>query len=104
MLSSRSMGYHWASNPMIDLEMVFDVTETTGSIYEIDAIARYSASFPLSSIHAELLDRNVGARSELLINGVRAGVNLDASLGTAIKINMDVPEEYRDLRKSLWNP
>jgi len=80
----------------IDLEMVFDVTETTGSISEIDAVARYSASFPLSSIHAELLDRNVGARSELLINGVPTRVNLDASLGTAIKINMDVPEEYRD--------
>ena len=82
----------------IDLEMVFDVTETTGSISEIDAIARYSASFPLSSIHAELLDRNVGARSELLINGVPSRVNLDASLGTAIKINMDVPEDYRDFK------
>ena len=30
----------------IDLEMVFDVTETTGSISEIDAIARYAASSP----------------------------------------------------------
>ena len=80
----------------IDLEMVFDVTETTGSISEIDAVARYAASFSLSSIHAELLDRNVGAKSELLINGVPSRVNLDASLGTAIKINMDVPEEYRD--------
>jgi hypothetical protein len=80
----------------IDLEMVFDVTETTGSISEIDAVARYAASFPLSSIHAELLDRNVGARSEILINGVPSRVNLDASLGTAIKINMDVPTPYQD--------
>ena len=80
----------------IDLEMVFDVTETTGSISEIDAVARYAASFPLSSIHAELLDRNVGARSEILISGVPSRVNLDASLGTAIKINMDVPTPYQD--------
>jgi len=80
----------------IDLEMVFDVTETTGSISEIDAVARYAASFPLSSIHAELLDRNVGARSEILINDVPSRVNLDASLGTAISINMDVPTQYQD--------
>ena len=80
----------------IDLEMVFDVTETTGSISEIETVARYSASFPLSSIHAELLDRNVGARSEILINGVPSRVNLDASLGTAIMINMDVPTLYQD--------
>ena len=40
----------------------------------------------------------MGARSELLINGVSSRVNLDASLGTAIKINMDVPEEYRDFK------
>jgi hypothetical protein len=80
----------------IELEMVIDVTETTGSISEIDTVARYAASFPLSSIHAELLDRNVGARSEILINGVPSRVNLDASLGTAIRINMDVPTEYQD--------
>ena len=80
----------------IDLEMVFDVTETTGSISEIDTVARYAASFPLASIHAELLDRNVGARSEILINGVPSRVNLDASLGTAIRINMDVPTPYQD--------
>ena len=80
----------------INLEMVFDVTETTGSISEIDTVARYAASFPLASIHAELLDRNVGARSEILINGVPSRVNLDASLGTAIRINMDVPTPYQD--------
>ena len=46
MLSSRSMELPLGVQSDIDLEMVFDVTETTGSISEIDAIARYSASFP----------------------------------------------------------
>nr|ANV79261.1 hypothetical protein [uncultured Candidatus Thalassoarchaea sp.] len=49
----------------------------------------------LEWIHVLLINREAGLRTEIMINDIPESVEFQASLGSAISIDMTVPEQFR---------
>ena len=79
----------------LGIDSQFTIKETSGGINEVTTSTRFVISNRLDWIHAELINREVGARTEMLINDIPESIDLVASLGTSISIDMIVPEKYR---------
>ena len=93
MLTLQGLTVGEATNLGIDSE--FTIRETSGGINEVTTSTRFVLSNRLDWIHAELINRDAGARTEMLINDIPESIDLQASLGTSISIDMIVPEKYR---------
>lgn len=70
-------------------------TETVGGITEISTSTLYSMSNRLEWFHALLLDRQAGSRTEMMVQDIPESVEIQASLGNAISMDVTVPEQYR---------
>ena len=70
-----------------DLERINDLV-----IPETSVTARYEMSHRLDYVHAMLLDRAEGIRSEALISDVPRMIDLNAALGQRVHLSMTVPE------------
>ncbi len=79
----------------LGIDSQFTIKETSGGINEVTTSTRFLISNRLDWIHAELINREAGARTEMLINDIPESIDLVASLGTSISIDMIVPEKYR---------
>ena len=93
MLTLQGLTVGEATNLGIDSE--FTIRETSGGINEVTTSTRFVLSNRLDWVHAELINRDAGARTEMLINDIPESIDLLASLGTSISIDMIVPEKYR---------
>ena len=76
------------------VESVFR-TETLGGITETSTSTLYSMSNRLEWFHALLLDRQSGTRTEMMVQDIPESVEIQASLGNAISMDVTVPEEFR---------
>ena len=93
MLTLQGLTVGEATNLGIDSQ--FTIRETSGGINEVTTSTRFVLSNRLDWVHAELINRDAGARTEMLINDIPESIDLLASLGTSISIDMIVPEKYR---------
>jgi hypothetical protein len=50
----------------------------------------------LDWFHALLIDRDIGSRTELMVQDLPESVEIQASIGTSISMDMTVPEQYRN--------
>ena len=78
----------------LTLDSIFVIT-TIGEITEVSTTTQYDLSNRLDWIHILLINREAGSRTEIMIKDIPESVALQASLGTAISIDMNVPEQYR---------
>ena len=77
--------------------MLIDSTfefENVAGITEVSTSARYSMTNPLEWAHVLLINRDAGSRTEIMIDEIPEVVDITASLGTAVSIDMTVPEQY----------
>lgn len=79
----------------LGIDSDFSIRETSGGITEVTTSTHFVMSNRLEWIHAQLINREAGARTELLINDIPQSIDLRASLGTAISLDMTVPENHR---------
>ena len=93
MLTLQGLTVGEATTLGIDSE--FSISETSGGIVEVTTSTRFVLSNRLDWIHAELINRDAGARTEMLINDIPESIDLQASLGTTVSMDMTVPEKYR---------
>jgi len=93
MLTLQGLTVGEATTLGIDSE--FSISETSGGIVEVTTSTRFVLSNRLDWIHAELINRDAGARTEMLINDIPESIDLQASLGTTVSMDMTVPENYR---------
>tara|TARA_B110000263_G_scaffold61279_1_gene52685 strand:+ start:2361 stop:6752 length:4392 start_codon:yes stop_codon:yes gene_type:complete len=70
-------------------------TEMVGGITEISTSTLYSMSNRLEWFHALLLDRQAGSRTEMMVQDIPESVEIQASLGNALSMDVTVPEQYR---------
>jgi hypothetical protein len=78
----------------LGLDSIITIT-TTGEITEVSTSSLYQLSNRLEWIHVLLINREAGSRTEIMINDIPESVELQASLGSAISIDMTVPEQFR---------
>ena len=76
------------------LDSVFEIRDS-GGITEVSTGTQFSISERLDWIHMMLINRDSQSRTEMLINDIPKSIALQASLGTAISIDMSVPEDER---------
>ncbi len=76
------------------LDSIFRI-ETVGGITETSTSTLYSMSNRLDWFHAQLIDRQAGSRTELMVQDIPESVEIQASLGTAISMDVTVPDQYR---------
>jgi hypothetical protein len=76
------------------LDSVFEIRDS-GGITEVSTGTQFGLSERLDWIHMMLINRDSQSRTEMLINEIPKSISLQASLGTAISIDMSVPEEER---------
>ena len=76
------------------VESVFR-TETVGGITETSTSTLYSMSNRLDWFHALLLDRQAGSRTEMMVQDIPESVEIQASLGNAVSMDVTVPEQFR---------
>ena len=76
------------------LDSVFEIRDS-GGITEVSTGTQFGLSERLDWIHMMLINRDSQSRTEMLINDIPKSIALQASLGTAISIDMSVPEEER---------
>jgi hypothetical protein len=76
------------------LDSVFEIRDS-GGITEVSTGTQFGLSERLDWIHMMLINRDSQSRTEMLINEIPKSIALQASLGTAISIDMSVPEEER---------
>ena len=77
--------------------MLIDSTfefENVAGITEVSTSARYSMTNPLEWAHVLLINRDAGSRTEIMIDESPEVVDITASLGTAVSIDMTVPDQY----------
>ncbi len=79
----------------LGIDTIFEIRETSGGITEVTTSTHYYMSNRLEWIHGLLINREAGARTELLVNDIPESIDITASLGTAISLDMTVPEQYR---------
>ena len=70
-------------------------TETLGGITETSTSTLYSMSNRLEWFHALLLDRQSGSRTEMMVQDIPESIEIQASLGNAISMDVTVPEQFR---------
>ncbi len=78
----------------LSLDSIFEIT-TIGEITEVSTSTLYDLSNRLDWMHVLLINRAAGSRTEIMIQDIPESIALQASLGTAISIDMTVPEQYR---------
>jgi len=76
------------------LDAVFEIRDS-GGITQVSTGTQFGLSERLDWIHMMLINRESQSRTEMLINEIPKSISLQASLGTAISIDMSVPEEQR---------
>jgi hypothetical protein len=76
------------------LDAVFEIRDS-GGITQVSTGTQFVLSERLDWIHMMLINRESQSRTEMLINEIPKSIALQASLGTAISIDMSVPEEQR---------
>jgi hypothetical protein len=76
------------------LDAVFEIRDS-GGITQVSTGTQFGLSEKLDWIHMVLINRESQSRTEMLINDIPKSISLQASLGTAISIDMSVPEEQR---------
>ena len=79
----------------LGIDSDFSIRETSGGITEVTTSTHFVMSNRLDWIHSVLINREAGSRTEVLINDIPESIDLRASLGTAISMDMTVPENYR---------
>ncbi len=82
------------SSTNLGLDAQFEI-RSVGQITEVTTSTHYVLSERLDWVHVLLIDRAVGSRTEVMIEDIPESVDLQASIGTAISIDMTVPEIYR---------
>jgi len=82
------------SSTNLGLDAQFQI-RSVGQITEVTTSTHYVLSERLDWVHVLLIDRTAGSRTEVMIEDIPESVDLQASIGTAISIDMIVPEEYR---------
>tara|TARA_B100001996_G_scaffold82531_1_gene60908 strand:- start:3157 stop:6105 length:2949 start_codon:yes stop_codon:yes gene_type:complete len=78
----------------LGLDSIITIT-TSGQITEVSTSSLYQLSNRLEWIHVLLINREAGLRTEIMINDIPESVEFQASLGSAISIDMTVPEQFR---------
>ncbi|MEE3315952.1 MAG: hypothetical protein VX184_03825 [Candidatus Thermoplasmatota archaeon] len=78
----------------LGLDAQFEI-RSVGQITEVTTSTHYVLSERLDWVHVLLIDRTAGSRTEVMIEDIPESVDLQASIGTAISIDMTVPEQYR---------
>ena len=78
----------------LGLDSIITIT-TSGEITEVSTSSLYQLSNRLEWIHVLLINREAGLRTEIMINDIPESVEFQASLGSAISIDMTVPEQFR---------
>ena len=68
--------------------------KTVAGITEVSTSTHYSMTDRLDWVHALLVNREAGSRTEIMIDEIPETVDFTASLGTAISIDMTVPDVY----------
>ena len=76
------------------LDSVFRI-ETVSGITKTSISSLYSMSNRLDWFHAQVIDRQVGSRTEMMVQDIPESVEIEASIGTAISMDVTVPEQYR---------
>ena len=76
------------------VESVFR-TETVGGITETTTSTLYRMSNRLDWFHALVLNRQSGSRTEMMVQDIPESVEIQASLGNAVSMDVTVPEEFR---------
>ena len=76
------------------VESVFR-TETVGGITETSTSTLYRMSNRLDWFHALVLNRQSGSRTEMMVQDIPESVEIQASLGNAVSMDVTVPEEFR---------
>ncbi len=69
--------------------------QTMGGVTQTSTSTMYGMSNRLDWFHALLLDRGAGSRTEIMVQDIPESVAIQASIGTAISMDMTVPEEFR---------
>jgi len=75
------------------VESIFEFTTVAG-ITEVSTSTHYSMTDRLDWVHALLINREAGSRTEIMIDEIPETVDFTASLGTAVSIDMTVPDIY----------
>ena len=75
------------------IESTFEFTTVAG-ITEVSTSTHYSMTDRLDWVHALLINREAGSRTEIMIDEIPETVDFTASLGTAVSIDMTVPDIY----------
>ena len=75
------------------VESTFEFTTVAG-ITEVSTSTHYSMTDRLDWVHALLINREAGSRTEIMIDEIPETVDFTASLGTAVSIDMTVPDIY----------
>ena len=70
-------------------------TQEVGGITETSTSTLYSMSNRLDWFHALLLDRQAGSRTEMMVKDIPESVEIQASLGTSISMDVTVPDQFR---------
>ena len=76
------------------IDSIFEIRDS-GGIAEVSTGTQFGISERLDWIHMMLINRDSQSRTEMLINEIPKSISLQASLGTAISIDMSVPEQER---------
>ena len=76
------------------IDSIFEI-RNSGGIAEVSTGTQFGISERLDWIHMMLINRDSQSRTEMLINEIPKSISLQASLGTAISIDMSVPEQER---------
>ncbi len=76
------------------IDSIFEVRDS-GGIATVSTGTQFGISEELEWIHMMLVNRESQSRTEMLINQIPKSISLQASLGTAISIDMSVPENER---------
>lgn len=76
------------------VDSLFEIS-TIGGITEVATTTHYGMSERLDWVHILLINRAAGSRTEVMIHDIPESIDLHASIGTAISLDMTVPEAYR---------
>ena len=78
----------------LHIDSIFEIRDT-GGITVVSTGTQFGISERLDWVHMILINRESQSRTEMLINEIPKSISLQASLGTAISIDMSVPEQER---------
>tara|TARA_B100001750_G_scaffold231151_1_gene229000 strand:+ start:107 stop:1900 length:1794 start_codon:yes stop_codon:yes gene_type:complete len=87
-------GLDVGENTSVVLDSEFRI-QTIGGVTQTSTSTLYGMSNRLDWFHALLLDRGAGSRTEIMVQDIPESVAIQASIGTAISMDMTVPEEFR---------